>query len=934
MWTRKDWLILAGVTLLAAMFRLAKLGEIPPGFQFDEAFNAIDARQVLEGNYPLFLPANGGREVLYTYWQALLGALLGVNVYTLRLASTLVGILAIPATYVMLRRIIAVNSRFVAGFTALVLAINLWHVHFSRYGIRVILMPLLLCGLFLFFWLGGHASTRRRRLWFYAVSGLLVGLTPWAHPTGRFVPVILIAYVIWILLRRPERRRWHVDSSAGGLLITGVVAFLVFLPLGLEFVQHPEFFLGHASEVSVFADRVSGGRPLSHLVGNLLRIAGMFSVTGDTDWTHNLAGRPVFDWLMSVPFVIGLVLWVWRLRRVDDPDFDALSLLALWTLFMLLPSVLSEAAPNYSRALPAQPAVFTAAGLGLTWLAMLERPVRWFGPALAALILLFSAGSTVNDYFVRFARAQEVYYTYDADKLDALEYLAELTGDNRVFLSQLWGEKHATVYYLRGQLGIDSIDTSETVVLPPVGLGLVYGFPAEQHERAEQIAALWSTAQLEDLTDAYGNHLITVVRVPAGAAADWPARLAPEEEFEAHFFEAPTLLGMRSDADDPELTLFWRSDQETFRDLTTFVHLVDQEGRRIGQADKLPANGSYRTPYWTVGDRVVDRYAPEITDLCAGGEPVRVEVGWYQYLADNARMQRTDMAGDSALAGFLTLPVESHPADRFAPSIVLSDPADSGLALAGADLRSVQYESGSPLTLDLLWAGGPDHADDNFSISLRRGTDEQQPAPGEVAVAPSASWHDGELICRRLRTHIPPETTPGRYEVVVVTADAERMLGEIEIAASNRVYELPDAVNPIDTLFEALIGLHGYNLTFETVDDNSELVLTLIWQALVAPTGAADVPHKVFVHVIDEKGEIVAQSDAEPAGGYGTNEWLPGEVITDTHRIPLPSRLKGQSLRILVGLYEPIGGRRLRPAQTDGKVYPEGAVSLTEVIVP
>ena len=70
-WNRWDWIILAAVTALGAALRLYQLGGVPPGFQFDEAFNAIDAKQVLAGNYPLFLPANGGREALYTYWQAL-----------------------------------------------------------------------------------------------------------------------------------------------------------------------------------------------------------------------------------------------------------------------------------------------------------------------------------------------------------------------------------------------------------------------------------------------------------------------------------------------------------------------------------------------------------------------------------------------------------------------------------------------------------------------------------------------------------------------------------------------------------------------------------------------------------------------------------------------------------------------------------------------
>lgn len=941
MWTRKDWFILVGLTAIGALFRFYRLGEIPPGFQFDEAFNAIDAQQVLAGNYPLFLPANGGREALYTYWQALWGALFGVDVFALRFSSALLGTLTVPATYATLRCMLRRDSRRIAAFTALVLAITLWHVQFSRYGIRVISMPLLLSGVFVTFWLGGHAGTRGRRLAAYAISGVLVGLTPWTHPTGRFVPFILIGYVLWLLLRRKEERRWTLDSLAGGLMITGGVAFLVFLPLGLEFIRHPEFFFGHASEVSVFADRVSGGSPAAHLLENVLRVAGMFFVAGDLDWTHNLAGRPVFDWLMGITFVIGLWLWIRRVVRTNDEDFDALSLLGLWALVMLLPTLLSEAAPNYSRALPALPALFLAAGLGLNRIAAVQRPAPWLGPALAGVIVLFSAVSTVYDYFVRFANDRAVYYTYDADKLDALEYLAALTDENRVFLSQLWGEKHATVYHLRGRMGIDSIDTADTLVLPPAGMGLAYGFPAEQHERAEEIAALWPAAELTDLTDPYGNHLITVVTVPAAAAAAWPDALTPAVEMEARFFEAPTLIGMQQEQGSTALNLFWRGDQPTFRDLTTFVHLIDQSGARVGQVDKLPANGSYRTPYWTVGDRLVDRYLPELTDLCAGGERARVVVGWYQYLADNQRMARTDAPGDSALAGSVTLPLVSYPAERFSLPLTFepAGPAEgAGPALIGAEIHAGPVEPGAPLTVDLLWQGrAADHAGGDFSLLLARGDNELVLPPGTIPIASGAEWQEDEALCRRVRTHVPQGTASGRYDLVVRSATGDLRLGELQVAESTRLFTVPDVAEMNDAAFDGLIALRGHDLDVATDQANgepAELLLTLVWQALVLPAGDRAVPHKVFVHVVDAAGDLIAQSDAEPAGGYGTDRWLPGEVVVDQHRIALPPDAGGQTLRVLVGLYEPVGGQRLAAESQDGTAYPDDAVPLAEITIP
>ena len=58
--TRRDWWIVLGITLLAGALRFYQLGVVPPGPQFDEAFNAIDASQVIAGNRPLFLPATNG----------------------------------------------------------------------------------------------------------------------------------------------------------------------------------------------------------------------------------------------------------------------------------------------------------------------------------------------------------------------------------------------------------------------------------------------------------------------------------------------------------------------------------------------------------------------------------------------------------------------------------------------------------------------------------------------------------------------------------------------------------------------------------------------------------------------------------------------------------------------------------------------------------
>jgi len=933
-WTRRDWIILSAVTLLAAALRLYKLGEVPPGFQFDEAFNAIDATQLLHGNRPLFLPANGGREAIYTYFQATIGVLLGFNLYTLRLASALAGIAAIPATYLLLRTLLHRHSQLIATFTSLTLAISLWHIHFSHYGIRVITMPPLLCATFGLFWVGVGKWGRegvpasRRSLWALIGSGILTGVGVWTHPTGRFVPFVLIVYTFWLLWRHPQARRWSLHNPLVNLMITGTLALLVFLPLGLEFYRHPEFFFGHASEVSVFAERVGGDSALQVLGQNVLRVLGMFSFQGDRDWTHNLAGRPVFDPFLSLPFVIGALLWLNRLwrRRADDPDVDALLLLLLWALTMLAPSVFSEAAPNYSRTLPALPAIFVAAGLGLAWLATLPPlsiKARGAGAILASSILLISGALAVRDYFVRFPSFPEVYYVYDADKLEALAYLNQQAATHEVYFDRLWAD-HTPVLALRSSKLVKSLDTAETVVLPPVGQNVLYAFPEEKARQADALTTFWPGEAAEIRLGQLGQNLLRVVTLDAAQLADWPPAIQPTNRLEARFDDAPTLLGLRTEPDNPAITLFWRAEAKTLRSLTTFIHLVDADGRRVGQADKLPGNGSYLTPTWSAGERVIERYTPQISDPCAGGEPVRVLVGWYELAADGARRPRMDAPGDTAIAGQLTLPIVAWPLDQ----VVLPDPLhiaiNGQLTLLSARVEGSDLQAGAPLTLDLYWQGGAATAEASVTINLVNDQNSTQVWTG--VLAPGAQWPAGEVICRRLRLHLPNDVATGDYRLEIAQPTLNVPFHNLTIHPSTRNFALPARLTTVWATLREEIMLVGYTVA----PASTALDVSLIWQAQVAPPTS----YTVFVHLLDATGQIVAQSDALPGAGYTTDRWVAGEVVADTHQLTLPENLAPGLYHLAAGMYDPISGQRLVAADKNGQALVDGVVMLGEVQLP
>ena len=943
-WNRVDWLFLLVLTLIGAALRFYKIGIVPPGFQFDEAYNAIDAAQVLAGNRPLFLPANAGREVLYTYWQAAIilatGSIDFIDIRTLRMGSALAGTLSVSASYLLLRTLLRQNSRAIALLSTAALTINLWNIHFSHYGIRVIMMPMILSAAFGLYWFASENRKPSAKVWGYALSGLFAGISVWTHPTGRLVPFVLIAYTLWLWWTVPQSERLQLEQKIGkllatplsGLVLAGAVAFLVFLPLGMEFYARPDFFYAHASDSFIANENVKQGTIVKTLLLNLADVAGMFNFLGDADWRHNFPGRPVFDPLLSIAFLIGVAIWITRLRRRNAPDRNALFLLAAWVAVMLLPSVLSNDAPDFSRTLPTHPALFLPVGFGLLWLATRNWIVPGSGRILTALILLVSAGVMFYDYFIYFPSQPEVYYQYDADKLDALDYLAPLAADKSVYLSELWAD-HATTNFLRGQYGIKSIDTSDAIVLPPIGRDLVYAFPPEQSERAFALAEQLPNAKVELVRDRFNNPLLHIVQVAAADLVEWPTALTPTNQTEAAFDDAPTLLGMKREEGHSDLTLFWRSQAPTFRDLTSFVHLIDKQGHRVGQIDKLPANDSYRTPYWSVGERVIDRYWPQIDDPCVGGQEVAVQVGWYEFAADGLRRPRADANGDTALAGHMRLPIRAYSPDKMQPQKPLHSELSPALKFLGYSLHSQELEPGAPLDFDLFWQNDPAQPIDQISISIEDADNNGYTKKiWQGRAVPHGDWREEEVICRRTSTRLPQELSSGMYRLVASSGDESSdqkvTLWEMEVKPSTHNFAIPkfDDDEAIGAVYGGIAKLIGFK-RFYPASPDQPLTLKLYWQSL-APT---EIDYRVFVHLVDDAGQIMAQSDATPAGDAATHGWIVGEVVEDPHALFASDGAFSGAYQLRVGLYDPVSGERLEAVDQTGTPVQDNAVLIGEV---
>ncbi len=131
---------------------------------------------------------------------------------------------------------------------------------------------------------------------------------------------------------------------------------------------------------------------------------------------------------------------------------------------------------------------------------------------------------------------------------------------------------------------------------------------------------------------------------------------------------------------------------------------------------------------------------------------------------------------------------------------------------------------------------------------------------------------------------------------------SEEWLGDVRFV----VYAVPDEpaqtmANEVDLPFGDRITLQGYTLQNEQFSPGEIVQLTLFWQA--------DQPvaerYKVFLHLLDENGRLVAQSDSEPGGGLApTSSWPTGKTVVDNHGLLLPQELAAGKYTLLTGLYD------------------------------
>ncbi len=106
----------------------------------------------------------------------------------------------------------------------------------------------------------------------------------------------------------------------------------------------------------------------------------------------------------------------------------------------------------------------------------------------------------------------------------------------------------------------------------------------------------------------------------------------------------------------------------------------------------------------------------------------------------------------------------------------------------------------------------------------------------------------------------------------------------------------------VSVLLGDAIQLRG----FDAQVAGDQLDLTIYWESVTAVAHS----YKVFIHLLDSAGNIVAQVDRPPVNGLApTDLWQPGDLVRDPYQIPLPPGLPTGAYELRAGLYTDENGR-------------------------
>jgi 4-amino-4-deoxy-L-arabinose transferase-like glycosyltransferase len=264
--------------------------------------------------------------------------------------------------------------------------------------------------------------------------------------------------------------------------------------------------------------------------------------------------------------------------------------------------------------------------------------------------------------------------------------------------------------------------------------------------------------------------------------------------------------------------------------------------------------------------------------------------------------------------------------------------------LLGYSLSSTAAAPGEILSVTLYWQVTEETKSDyQIFLQLVDGDDVRvagRDTHSGLGRYPTSRWQRGQIIADVIPLSIPEDAIGPtglrlnvglRYETgrLLPTADGHTTitLGLIRLEGSEAM--LPPAQAPLYYLGD-VVELIAVTEPAKMATPGATLPFTLTW-ATKQPPGT---DYTVFIHLLDETGNLAATADGPPAkGAFPTHLWQTGDVVLDARQLMLPDDLPSGSYQVLAGLYRLDDLSRLPVTDSAGQPLPDNAIPIFTLTV-